>query len=139
MNDKELYRQILGVVSPWEISRIELNMAKQQVDIYLEYPTLLEGPCPKCGKMCKVHDKRETRVWRHLDTCQLRTFIHCRIPRIKCKEHKTLTLEVPWAEEMSHFTKLFERCAIDILQAAKNRKGAAELLRITWDEADGIM
>jgi transposase len=139
MNDKELYRQILGVVSPWEITRIDLNIDKQQIDIYLEYPLLSEGPCPKCGKLCKVHDRREHRVWRHLDTCQLRTFIHCKIPRIKCNDHKTLTLEVPWAEEMSRFTKMFERLAIDMLQATKNRKSAADLLRITWDEANGIM
>jgi len=139
MNDKELYRQILGVVSPWEITRIDLNMDKQQVDVFLECPSLSEGICPKCGKLCKVHDRREERIWRHLDTCQLRTFIHCRIPRIKCEDHKTLTIEVPWAAEMGHFTKLFERLAIDMMQATKNRKSAAELLRITWDEADGIM
>lgn len=139
MNDKELYRQILGVVSPWEITRIDLNMDKQQVDIYLEYPLLSEGVCPKCGKLCKIHDRRENRIWRHLDTCQLRTFIHCKTPRIKCEDHKTLTLDVPWAVEMSRFTKLFERLAIDMLQATKNRKSAAELLRITWDEANGIM
>ena len=139
MNDKELYRQILGVVSPWEITRIDLNMDKQQVDIYLEYPSLSEGPCPKCGKSSKVHDRREERIWRHLDTCQLRTFIHCKTPRIKCEDHKTLTLDVPWAAEMGRFTKLFERLAIDMLQATKNRKSAAKLLRITWDEANGIM
>jgi transposase len=139
MNDKELYRQILGVVSPWEITRIDLNMEKQQVDIYLEYPSLSEGACPQCGKLCKVHDRREDRIWRHLDTCQLRTFIHCRTPRIKCEDHKTLTIDIPWAVEMSHFTKLFERFAIDMLQATKNRKSAAGLLRITWDEANNIM
>lgn len=139
MNDKELYRQILGVVSPWEITRIDLDMDKQQVDIYLEYPFLSEGTCPKCGKLCKVHDRREDRIWRHLDTCQLRTFIHCKTPRIKCEDHKTLTLNVPWATEMSRFTKLFERFAIDMLQATKNRKSAAQFLRISWDEANGIM
>lgn len=139
MNDKELYRQILGVVSPWEITRIDLDMDKQQVDIYLEYPLLSEGACPKCGKICKIHDRREERIWRHLDTCQLRTFIHCKTPRIKCEDHKTLTLDVPWAAEMGRFTKLFERLAIDMLQATKNRKSAAELLRISWDEANGIM
>lgn len=139
MNDKELYRQILGVVSPWEITRIDLNMDKQRVDIYLEYPSLTEGACPKCGKTCKIHDRREDRIWRHLDTCQLRTFIHCKTPRIKCDDHKTLTLDVPWAEEMGRFTKLFERLAINMMQATKNRKSAAEMLRITWDEANGIM
>jgi hypothetical protein len=89
MDDKELYRQILGVVAPWEIGRIELQMEKDRVDIYLEWPYLKDGTCPECGKECKVHDRREERVWRHLDTCQLKTVIHCRIPRVICDEHKT--------------------------------------------------
>ncbi len=36
MDDKELYRQILGVVAPWEIKQIELKMDHDRVDIYLE-------------------------------------------------------------------------------------------------------
>jgi len=46
MDDKELYRQILGVVSPWEIKRIELEMDRGQVEIYLEWPYSKEVICP---------------------------------------------------------------------------------------------
>jgi transposase len=139
MDDKELYRQILGVVAPWEIRKIDLDMSKQEVHIFIEYPLPSEGTCPKCGKICKVHDKREERIWRHLDTCQLRTFIHCQTPRIICSEHKTITMDVPWSSNMSRFTNQFERFAIDLIKATKNRQKAAELLRISWDEIDGIM
>lgn len=139
MDDKELYRQILGVVHPWEIIKIDLNMSKQEVNIYLEYPLPSEGICPKCGKTCSVYDKREERIWRHLDTCQLRTFIHCQTPRVTCSEHKTITMDVPWSSNMSRFTNQFERFAIDLLKATKNRQKAADLLRISWDEIDGIM
>lgn len=139
MDDKELYRQILGVVTPWAISRVKLDMEKQEVDIFLEYPSDTEGKCPVCGNTCKIHDKREERTWRHLDTCQLRTLIHCRVPRVKCPEHKTLTMNIPWSSDMSRFTNLFERLAIDMLKATKNRIRAAGLLRISWDEMNGIM
>ena len=139
MDDKELYRQILGVVKPWEIKKIDLDMSKQEVHIFLEYPLPSEGVCPKCGAKCSIHDKREERIWRHLDTCQLRTFIHCQTPRIICSEHKTITMNVPWSSNMSRFTNYFERFAIDLIKATKNRKKAAELLRISWDEIDGIM
>lgn len=139
MDDKELYRQILGVVAPWEIGRIELQMEKDRVDIYLEWPYLKDGTCPECGKECKVHDRREERVWRHLDTCQLKTVIHCRIPRVRCAEHKTKTMEVPWAEDMSRFTRQFERIAIQFLEASENRSKTAEVLRLSWDEMNHIM
>ena len=139
MDDKELYRQILGIVTPWEISKIDLAMDQDRVDIYLEWPYLQDGVCPECGRSCKIHDRREERVWRHLDTCQLKTFIHCRIPRVVCPEHKTKTMEVPWAEEMSRFTRQFERIAILFLEASENRSKTAEALRLSWDEMNHIM
>lgn len=139
MDDKELYRQILGVVSPWEIEKIDLDMDNNRVDIYLQWPYKMEGICPECGKSCKIHDRREERIWRHLDTCQLRTFIHCKIPRVKCDEHKTKTMEVPWADDMSRFTRQFERIAIQFLQSSQNRKKTAQNLHLSWDEVNHIM
>lgn len=139
MDDKELYRQILGVVAPWEIRKIDLDMSTQEVNIFLEYPLPSEGVCPKCGKISPIHDKRTERIWRHLDTCQLRTLIHCQVPRVICSEHKTITIDVPWSSNMSRFTNQFERFAIDLIKATKNRQKAADLLRISWDEIDGIM
>lgn len=139
MDDKELYRQILGVVAPWEIIKIDLAMEQDRVDIYLEWPYLQDGTCPECGKTCKVHDRRKERTWRHLDTCQLKTFIHCRMPRVKCDEHKTITMSVPWAEDMSRFTRQFERIAIQFLEASENRIKTAQALRLSWDEMNHIM
>lgn len=139
MDDKELYRQILGIVSPWEIKRIDLSMDQGSVDIYLDWPYLQKGVCPECGKAFKIHDRREERVWRHLDTCQLKTLIHCQIPRVKCPDHKTKTMKVPWAEDMSRFTRQFERIAILFLAASENRSKTATALRLSWDEMNHIM
>lgn len=139
MNDKELYKQILGVVAPWEISKIELNIDNDQVDIFIDWPYLQDAPCPECKKVYKIHDRRDERTWRHLDTCQLKTIIHCRVPRVTCPNHKTKTIEVPWAEKMSRFTRQFERIAIQFLQASENRSKTAELLRLSWDEMNHIM
>ena len=139
MDDKELYRQILGIVSPWEIDRIDLQMDKDSVDIYLAWPYSQDGKCPECGKECKIHDRRDERVWRHLDTCQLKTLIHCQIPRVKCSEHKVKTMSVPWAEDMSRFTRQFERIAITFLESSSNRSKTANALRLSWDEMNHIM
>ncbi len=139
MNDKKLYKEILGVSSPWEITKIELNIEKEKIDVYIDWPYLKDGVCPKCGNTGKIHDRREERMWRHLDTCQLKTIIHCRIPRVKCSEHKIKTMEVPWAEEMSHFTRQFEKIAIQFLDASENRSKTSKLLRLSWDEMNHIM
>jgi len=34
MQDRELYRRILGVEAPWEVERVELRLEKGEVHIY---------------------------------------------------------------------------------------------------------
>ena len=37
MQDRELYRQILGVQSPWKVERVELRRADGEVHVFLEH------------------------------------------------------------------------------------------------------
>jgi transposase len=46
---------------------------------------------------------------------------------------------VPWAEKNSRFTLLFERLAIDVLQATQTIQGAQSVLRTSWDETWHIL
>jgi transposase len=138
MNEKDFYRVVLGVREPWVISKIELKVAEKEVHVYLEYQGATVV-CPKCGIATAIHDKREERVWRDLDSCKCKTYVHCCIPRSKCAEHGTLTMDIPWSTTRSHFTNDFESLAINFLLAAKNRTAVAELLSLSWDELDGIM
>jgi transposase len=46
---------------------------------------------------------------------------------------------VPWAEPGSRFTILFERFAIDLLQATQAMKGAQEILRTNWDQTWNVV
>ncbi len=139
MDDKELYRQILGIVKPWSIKSINLDMTKNRVDVYLEWPKKEDGICPECDTVCSIYDRRDSRTWRHLDTCQLKTYIHCRIPRTNCIDHSIKTMNIPWAEEMSRFTLQFERIAILFLKGSKNRSKTADALGISWNEMNNIM
>jgi transposase len=66
------------------------------------------------------------------------TYLHARIPRVRCPEHGVLQVRVPWAEPHSRFTLLFERLAVEVLRQC-NVKGAAELLRLSWDEVMLLM
>jgi len=50
-----------------------------------------------------------------------------------------LRVSVPWAEPGSHFSKRFEGQVILALQACKTVTGASDLMRISWEEASGIM
>lgn len=138
MKDCELYQYLLGLESPWAVKSVALDIPQQKVDVMAEHPQGHSWPCPKCGCQLPVYDHSPERTWRHLDSCQFKTYLHARIPRVNCQEHGVSQVEVPWAKPHSRFTLLFERLAIDILKQC-SIKGATSILRISWDEAYGIM
>jgi transposase len=138
MRDTELYRHVLGLEAPWTVSKVELSMEQQRVDVWAEHKANASFVCPKCGTASGIHDHAEERVWRHLDTCQLGTYLHARVPRVNCPTHGVRQVSVPWSEARSRFTLLFERFAIEVLKES-DVAGAAKILRLSWDEAHHLM
>jgi len=131
------YAMLLGVNTPWIITQVDLKIDQQQVDIDIEY-TAVSGLCPECGGSCPKHDDRKIRTWRHLDTMQFSTQLHCQLPRIKCPEHGVKTVQAPWAGKSSRFTLMFEAFAIRVLLAARSVEEARKLLGLNWHQVEAI-
>jgi transposase len=136
MKDITLYQQILGDTSPWTVNDVQMDIALQTVVVHLTLPPETVWACPVCRARMHIKEWR-TRRWRHLDSCQFKTFLEGAVPVVECPEHGTQTVQVPWAEGSSRFTMLFERFAIEVLLACPVAKASA-LLDISWDQADGI-
>jgi transposase len=135
MKDFQLYQQILGLVEPWQVEAVTLKAQEQEIEVRVIFGETLWA-CPECRKRMQIHDYEERR-WRHLDSCQFKTIIVSRVPSVRCAEHGTQTVGVPWAEKYTRFTRMFERFAIDVMMEC-SISGSCGLLRISWDEADGI-
>jgi len=137
MRDKELYTQILGIQTPWEVSDIELDIKAGEVKVYVQQKPGTKQKCPKCGVSCAGYDKRR-RQWRHLDTCQLKTLLVADLPRVQCAEHGVVSVHVPWSEPGSGFTALYEALVIDWLKEA-SIQAVSRQLSMSWNAIDGIM
>lgn len=131
------YAMLLGVHSPWIISQVNLKIDQQQVDLDIEY-TSSTGSCPECGSTCAKHDDRKIRTWRHLDTMQFSTLLHCQLPRVKCAQHGVKTVQTPWAGKNSRFTLMFEAFAVRVLKAARSVEEARKLLNLNWHQVEAI-
>ena len=138
MRDVELYRQVLGLETPWTVTRVDLSVTEERVDVWAGHADRVRWPCPTCGAELPVYDHAAARAWRHLDTCQFVTYLHARPPRVDCPDHGVRQVRLPWAEAHARFTLLFERLAIDVLKECDIR-GATRILRISWDEAWHLM
>ena len=135
MKDTQLYETLLGIESPWKVAEVRMDTESQEIEIEVTCSQKVWA-CPACRSRMHVHGWNERR-WRHLDSCQFKTFVKARVPRVQCPEHGTQTVQVPWAEVRSRFTLMFERLAIDVMLQCST-SAACNILRVSWDEADGI-
>lgn len=134
-----LFTTALGLTSPWEVEKVELNTAKRRIDFEVAYRAK-RHTCPACGALDQgIHD-RVRREWRHLDFFQYEAWLHADVPRVKCGAcGKTSQVAVPWAREGSGFTLLFEALGLALCQELPVAQ-AANLLRVAakrlWTRID---
>lgn len=83
------------------------------VIVRVTVPQNIPMPCPKCGSMCKVHD-RKNRRWRDKDVGDSKCYIECDVPRTDCPDCGVLTVNVPWARPQVRYTKRFEEKVLSL-------------------------
>jgi len=139
MQVDEFYEHILGIEQPWEIADVRLDKPSSIVHVELTHESGIRWKCPCCERSLSTYDHVEERRWRHLDTCQYETWLHARIPRVKCPEHGVKQVRVSWAEPGSRFTLLFEAHAIDVLESCEVVSAACKILGISWEQAWNVI
>ena len=103
-----IFSQALNLQKPWIITQIDFKKEEKRLDIWIDFERGAKFPCPECGQVdCTVHDTIN-KEWRHLDFFQYQTYIHCRVPRVKCETCRIRIVDVPWSRRSSGFTLLFE-------------------------------
>ncbi len=138
MQTVQFFRHLLELAPPWTVQRVTVTREEKRIDVWLSHRRLVPFPCPECAAPLPVYDHTASRSWRHLDTGGFLTWVHARLPRVRCLFHGTRQVLVPWALEHSRFTIPFECWAIDVLRQT-DVLGGTRLLRISWDEAWGLM
>ena len=96
MQDKELYQQILGLASPWTVECVKLDVEASEILVKVEHPRGTKFCCPQCDKLLPCYDHGEERRWRHLDSCQFKTILSAKVPRVNCPEHGGFATSKNW-------------------------------------------
>ncbi len=100
---ESILQDLLNLDESWIIKDISYSSDKKSVEITLDY-IKSEGYCPDTGELSPIYDYRPARVWQHLPLWQLKTFIKCKIPRIKNSLGKVYSIKVPWAESSKRYS-----------------------------------
>jgi transposase len=138
MQDTQLYAMLLGLKAPWHVTKVQVDMAKERIDVWVEEEQATVFLCAQCKKAAPVYDHTLEQVWRHLDTCQCRTYLHACLPRTNCTQDGVKQILAPWAEPRSRFTLLFEGRLIDTLREC-DVTGVTRLCATSWDETWSVM
>ncbi len=138
MQDTDLYTRLLGIHSPWFIKEVRYTESPERIDVYLEPVSGIEMPCPQCDGFSPVYDHLTEREWQHLHTCHVPTYIHARLPRVKCRQHGVRSVLSEGSEPGSNLTLSFERQLINLEQEC-SIEGVKRLTGVSWDRCWGVM
>jgi transposase len=138
MKDTQLYEQLLGLCKPWSVREVAMDLEANRVTVRIECDRSTVWADPETKERAHVHGWVE-RQWRHLDTCQLETYLVAEVPRLKYSSGRVEEAHVPWAERFSRITRLMEAFVIRLMQAASNVKRVAELLKLDWQTVNRVL
>lgn len=81
MKDSDFYAPILGLVEPWKVESVKLDVEAHKVDVRLVYEEGTLRACPETQERLPCYGRVE-RKWRHLDTCGFESTLSARVPRV---------------------------------------------------------
>ena len=115
MSEIELFKAALGFRDPWFINSIGFDEKQKKLNISIDFKNGSKFPCPECKCLCGAYDTVQ-KTWRHLDFFQYETYLHARIPRVKCNDHGIRLVDVAWARPQSGFTLFFEAIIMKLVK-----------------------
>ena len=98
MFSEQFFDLLLDFGDDWKVDTVKADFLLEEVDIFVSYVGS-KAECSDTMEMCSIYDYRESRRWRHLDTMQFKTYINCKVPRIKSSKG-VRTVAVPWADSL---------------------------------------
>jgi transposase len=134
----QFFDLLLNLDDNWQVKNVLADYKKEEITIEISFIGK-KAMCPESLDLCPIYDHAPKRIWRHLDTMQFKTYISCRLPRIKNKEGKVVTIVAPWASKHERHTHLFEYAVIDLLLATKNQSKTAEFMRCGFNVVNRII
>jgi transposase len=66
MEGTQLYANLLGIKIPWKVDRVQVDMASNRIDVWVEEAPGTMFSCAVCKQEAPVYYHPEEQVWRHL-------------------------------------------------------------------------
>ena len=116
----ELFGAVLHIHEPWKIIKIDFPQEgkdSEHLDIYIDFEKGATFSCPVCGGPATAYDT-SNMTWRHRDFFEYETYLHARVPRVKCLNGVcgVKKISVPWARTSSGLTMKMEMLLMSLVR-----------------------
>jgi len=129
MESKEIFSLGLNLKEPWYIGDIRMELEGTEFALHIHIKHLSGIPLEYEGQLCPVYDHQK-RKWMHLNFFQHKCFLHCDVPRVRLPDGTVRLVEVPWSDQGSSFTLLFEDLVLELVKKGMSLSAAGRHLDI---------
>jgi len=134
----DFFNLILDFGDEWVITNVEANHKK--LEVYLDIKYVSDSyEDPDTLEAATLYDHSPQREWRHLDILHYKSFVRCKIPRVKCNNGKVKQIGIGWAGKHDRHSYHFEIKVIDTLKATKNQTKTAALMNCSFRLVNRIL
>jgi transposase len=98
------------------MAQVNQDHKMNRVDLYVEHSPGVRFPCPVCEGFCSVYDHTAEREVRHLNVCQMKTYLHVRVPRVSCCTHGVQQIVHGLSDPNGTVTYGFEELILELEQ-----------------------
>ena len=138
MYTESFFDILLNLREGWVVESVRTDIVQDEIHINIKCISNKIEYDDKEG-LCEVYDFAPLRSWRHLDALQYKTYISCRLPRIKTSNGSVKTIQPEWASNHDRHTFFFESAIINLLKATRNQTKTAELMRCGFNVVNRII
>ncbi len=119
MKQEEIFAAAIGIKSPWEITKVSLEIEKGELNIEIDFPRgsefeYIDEDTGEIGRF-KAYDT-SIKTWRHMNFFQYRCYLHARVPRVQIGNGKIKQVKTSWEGAVSGFTLLFEAFILQLVK-----------------------
>ena len=102
MEQPSIFSATLGLSHPWKVTAVTYASNENRLDITVDFDLDSQLRCPCCGKDLAPGEVTQ-EVWYHDDFLRYSTYLHARVPQIRCSCGRTFPIERPWSRPGSKF------------------------------------
>ena len=139
MQSKRVFAQLLGLTRV-VVEGVDFDELDEVLVVSIRPRKGSAKPrCGVCGKRCPRYDNGSgRRRWRALDLGTVRAFVEADAPRVRCRDHGVVVVQVPWARHGAGHTLAFDD-TVAWLAVQTSRSAVQQLMRVAWRTVGAIV